>query len=308
MAGLRGRALVAYLIVCVVWGSTYLAIRVAVTHLPPFLMAGVRFLIAGAVLAAVVRMTGVKFPTNLRAWLVNSVVGTLLLAGGNGGVVWAEQFTASGTTSIIVVTVAVWTAFFDAVTPGGTTTLTWRVGGGLVAALAGTFVLTGLTPDEIFSANLRGLIGLTLASISWAFGTVFSKRNPVGTSPYVASAIQMLVGGTVLTVVGLTLGEPGRWHWTQEGTIALGYLIVFGSLVGFTAYAYALRHMSPTILGTYAYVNPVVAVLLGWVFLREPITARTLLGMGIVLGAVVWMQMSKRQSAKAVAISVKDTA
>lgn len=308
MGELRGRALAAYLIVCVVWGSTYLAIRVAVLNLPPFLMAGARFVIAGVLLAGIARLFGDRLPSDRRAWLVNAVTGLLLLVGGNGAVVWAEQFTASGTTAIIVVTVAVWVAFFDAVLPGGKSTLSWRVVLGLVVAFAGTLVLIGLTPSELLSADLRGLTALTFGAMSWALGTVYSKRHPTDTSPYIASAIQMLVGGAALGVIGLAAGETSRWVWSPEGLAALAYLIVFGSLMGFTAYAYALRHTSPTILGTYAYVNPVVAVLLGWLILSEPITGRTLLGMGIVLGAVVWMQLSTRKVASPAAVPSSERA
>ena len=143
--------------------------------------------------------------------------------------------------------------------------------------------------------SLRGPVALTLASACWAFGTVYSKRNPTNTSPYAASAVQMMVGGAVLTVAGLAAGEAGRWTFTAGGMGALGYLIVFGSIVGYTAYAYALRHASATIVGTYAYVNPVVAVMLGWMILNEAITLRTVAAMGLILGAVLMVQLAPKR-------------
>jgi drug/metabolite transporter (DMT)-like permease len=292
MAALRGRALVAYLIVCVVWGSTYLAIRIGVTTLPPFLFAGIRFLIAGVLLLVLALALGLTLPRRAADWRTQVIVGVLLLAGGNAFVVWAEQYVTSGAASIFVVTVALWMAFFDAVLPGGKTPLHWRVVVGLLVGFAGTALLVGATPAEILRADLRGPLALTSASASWAFGSVYSKRHPSVTSPYVASSIQMLAGGALVTIVGLALGEAAVWRLTPAGLGALAYLVGFGSIVGFSAYAYALRHAPATIVGTYAYVNPVVAVLLGWAVLAEPLGARTFVAMGLSLGAVVWIQLS----------------
>ena len=292
MAGLRGKALVAYLLVCTVWGSTYLAIRVGVMHLPPMLFAGVRFVIAGLLLAGIVLATGDKLPRRLRDWRVNAITGLFLLLGGNAVVVWAEQHVESGAASVFVAAVPLWAAFFDALWPGGTTVFTWRVGVGLALGFLGSALLAGITPGELMSADLSGPVALTLASASWALGTVYSKRNPTETSPYAASAVQMLAGGVVISLLGLMLGEAGQWRWSTEGLGALAYLIVFGSIVGFTSYAYALRHASATIVGTYAYVNPVVAVLLGWLILREAVTTRTIGAMVLILGAVLMIQLA----------------
>jgi drug/metabolite transporter (DMT)-like permease len=292
MAGLRGKALIAYLLVCTVWGSTYLAIRIGVMELPPLLFAGVRFLIAGLILAGIVLATGDRLPRRLRDWMIHAVTGLFLLLGGNAVVVWAEQFVESGPASVFIAAVPLWAAFFDALWPGGTTVFTWRVGVGLALGFLGSALLAGVTPGQLMSTDLAGPIALTLASASWAFGTVYSKRNPTETSPYAASAMQMIVGGTVITLLGLAFGEAGRWQWSSSGIGALAYLVVFGSIVGFTAYAYALRHASATVVGTYAYVNPVVAVLLGWLVLREAITARTIGAMVLILGAVLMIQLA----------------
>lgn len=296
MAALRGRALVAYLLVCVVWGSTYLAIRIGVQELPPLLFAGIRFLIAGTLLAGAVVLTGDKLPRRPQDWGVLAVVGLLLLLGGNAVVVWAEQFVESGPASVFVAAVPLWAAFFDAAIPGGGTVFTWRVGLGLALGFLGSAVLAGVTPGEILSADLKGPLALTLASASWALGSVYSKRRPTECSPYAASAVQMLAGGAAITLLGLLAGEASVWHPTAHGLGALAYLIVFGSIVGYTSYLYALRHASPAVVGTYAYVNPVVAVLLGWLILDEAVTARTIGAMVLVLGAVLLIQLAPRRT------------
>ena len=295
MAGLRGRALVAYLIVCVVWGSTYLAIRVGVGVLPPFLFAGLRFVIAGLLLLTVALALGDSLPRRAVDWRTQAIVGVLLLAGGNAFVVWAEQYIASGIASIFVVTVALWMAFFDAIVPGGSGDLNWRVVAGLLLGFLGTTLLVGASPAEIVRADLRGPIALTCASASWSIGSVYGKRHKTETSPYVGAAIQMVVGGAATALVGTLLGEWSRWHLTGRGVGALAYLVVFGSIIGYSAYTYALRNASATIVGTYAYVNPVIAVLLGWLLLHEPVTARTFLAMALIIGAVLWIQLFSRK-------------
>ena len=298
MGELRGRPLLAYVLVCVLWGSTYLGIRVAVESLPPFLMAGVRFGLAALLLGAFAWYRGERLPARVSDWGVLSLVGVLLLVGGNGLVVWSEQFVDAGTASIYVVTVAIWSALFDAAWPGGTTRFSWRLAAGLFLGFAGSFVLTGVTPRNVFSVDLRGPLALVSASASWAFGTVYLKRHKVGVPFTMSAAVQMGAGGLGLLLIGLLFGETARWHPTTEGLLAVGYLIVFGSIVGFTAYGYALRHASATVVGTYSYVNPVVAVLLGWLLLDEPLSARKVVAMAVILAAVLWIQSAVAPKAR----------
>ena len=313
MSALKGRALVAYLIVCVFWGSTYLAIRIGVGVLPPFLFAGLRFLVAGALLAGVALAFGDHLPRRPADWGTLAIVGVLLLGGGNAFVVWAEQYTASGVASLFVVTVALWMAFFDAVIPGSTGELNWRVMLGLVTGFVGTALLIGASPRELLHADLRGPVALTCASASWSLGSVYAKRHPTESSPYIGAAVQMIVGGAVVALAGSLLGEWRAWHLSARGAAAIAYLVVFGSILGYSAYVYALRHASPTVVGTYAYVNPVIAVFLGWLLLREPITGRTLVATSLILGAVVWIQFSarlvvRRTGGQAVAAPLRETA
>jgi drug/metabolite transporter (DMT)-like permease len=292
LAGLRGRALVAYLLVCVVWGSTYLAIRIGVHDLPPFLFAGVRFFTAGILLGAAVLATGGELPRARRDWRTLAIVGCFLLIGGNATLVWAEQTVESGLASVYVAAGPLWTAFFDAIVPGGKTRLTWRMGLGLLLGFLGILLLAGVTPAQLLSIEMRGPVALTLGSASWAMGSVYSKRHPTAVSPYAAAAVQMAVAGGLLMLVGLALGESRAWQVTPSGMGALAYLIFVGSIVGYTAFGYALRNASATVVGTFAYVNPVVAVLLGWLILHEQVTVRTLAAMGLILGAVLWIQLS----------------
>ena len=313
MSALKGRALVAYLIVCVFWGSTYLAIRIGVGVLPPFLFAGLRFLVAGVLLAGVALAFGDHLPRRPADWGTLAIVGVLLLGGGNAFVVWAEQYTASGVASLFVVTVALWMAFFDAVIPGGTGELNWRVVLGLVTGFVGTALLIGASPRELLHADLRGPVALTCASASWSLGSVYAKRHPTESSPYIGAAVQMIVGGAVVALAGSLLGEWRAWHLSARGAAAIAYLVVFGSILGYSAYVYALRHASPTVVGTYAYVNPVIAVFLGWLLLHEPITGRTLVATSLILGAVVWIQFSarlvvRRTGGQAVAAPLRETA
>ena len=289
------RVFLAYLVLCVVWGSTYLAIRIGVQDLPPALFAAVRFLIAGALLLGWALAVGRPLPSSRRDWTTNIVTGLALLFAAAGLVVWAEQFVVSGVAAIFVVTVALWLAVFDRLVPGSEGRVTWSQGAGLVTGLLGCVPLVGLNLEELRAADWRGPVALLVATMCWAGGSVYSKRRPTISGPHINSAVQMLTGGIALLVLGTVLGEWGRFHLTPRGIGAVAYLVVFGSLIGYTTYVYVLRHMAPTIAGTYAYVNTVVAVFLGWLVLAEPIGPRTLLSMAVVIGSVWWVRRGRRR-------------
>jgi len=301
MSSVNRRAFVAYLLVCVVWGSTFLGIRVAVESLPPFLMAGVRFLSAGSILAVIVWWRGLPWPDGVRGVAHVALCGVLLFLLGNGLVVWSLQFVPSGITSVYVVSVSIWAAVLDAVVPGGTARISRRIAAGLAMGILGSLLLVGATPAELLHADWRGPVALLIGSAGWALGTVLMKRRPSPASPFANATIQMIAGGLALTAAGLLLGESTRVALQTRGVVAFTYLVFVGSLVGFGSYAYALHHMSATALGTYAYVNPVVAVLLGRLFLGEPISRRMLAAMALMIGGAILVQFGDRLARSAAA-------
>jgi drug/metabolite transporter (DMT)-like permease len=293
---LRGRVLAAYLTLCVTWGATFLAIRVGVSHLPPALFAGLRFLIAGIVLIVLAGILRRPLPRRAGEWRVVTITGLLLLATGNGFVVAGTRFVESGTAAVFVVLGAIWIALFDAVIPGSEAKPTVSQFAGLLLGCSGALLLVGSSITSLRDADWRGPGFFLAASISWGLGSVYSKRNPVDASPYVVAALQMIIGGSVLTLAGTFLGEWGSFRFSWAGLGSILYLIVFGSIVGYTAFAYLLRHTPPTIAATYVYVNTVVAVLLGWAVLGEPITWRTVVAIVAVLGSVIWVQRGQRRA------------
>jgi drug/metabolite transporter (DMT)-like permease len=279
------RVWLALAIVYVVWGSTYLGIDLAVRTIPPFLMAAVRFLIAGGVLYAwaIRRGDRADCPTP-RHWLAAFLIAAPMLAVGNAAVGWAEQTLDTGTASLIIASVPLWMALLDRVFYGQR--LARVVVTGLAVGFAGVGLLVAPGGSGGFS---RAAIVLVVSSFAWAVGSLYSRQAPQPGRPLVAAAMQMLAGGLILTVVSGVSGELGDVHPGQvslESWLGLAYLVAAGSLLAFTAYMWLLRNAPTSLVGTYAYVNPFVAVLLGTVVLGEPLGWRTLVGGGIVLAAV----------------------
>ena len=287
---------VALLIVYVVWGSTYFAIALMIETLPPLLSAGVRYASAGVLvlggLVAYARLRpSAPAPERPRAvhWRSAAIVGVLLLLGGNGGVVLAELRIPSGMAAVLVATVPIWLAVFDAiVTRRRPSNLAI---GGLVAGMVGVAVL--LVPLEgLEQLDPMGILLVVGAAISWALGSMVARHAPMPRSGLLVTGMEMVAGGAALILVGSLLGEIGRADLgsaSATSLVALVYLVVFGSIVAFTAYTWLLANVPVTTVGTYAYVNPIVAVALGSVFLAEPITIRTLVATVVILGAVVAM-------------------
>jgi drug/metabolite transporter (DMT)-like permease len=284
-------------IVYVIWGSTYLAIRYAIESLPTFLMAGARFLVAGAALFAWGRMRGAPRPTGAN-WRAAAVVGGLLLLGGNGAVVWAETRVPSGIAALLVATVPVWMVVVEWLLPGGTRP-TVGVFAGLALGLVGLGVLigpAGFSGSAAGGVDPVGALALTAGSISWALGSVYARRAPMPESATVSTGAQMLCGGTLLVIVGLLAGQAGSFDASAVSARSLwgwAYLVTFGSIVGYTSYVWLLAHVSSAKASTYAYVNPVVAVLLGWAMRDEPVTARTLAAAAVIVAAVVMITAAR---------------
>jgi drug/metabolite transporter (DMT)-like permease len=287
----RVLVLAAFAAVYLIWGSTYLGIRYAIETLPPFLMSGGRFLVAGAALTLWARASGVARPTaaQLRS---ACVLGALFFLGGNGGVVWAEQYVASGVAALLVATEPLWIVLLGWARRGGSRP-TAGVAAGLLVGFAGVWLLVESNASTGGAAGGRGLLatGVVLcASVSWAVGSLYSARAPLPGSPLLSAGIQMLAGGALLTVAGMASGE---WKAFNPGAVsavsvvAWLYLLVCGSVVAFTAYSWLLRAVAPARAATYAYVNPLVAVLLGWALAGEELTARMLLASGVITASVV---------------------
>ncbi len=286
---LRWRVAAALGTVYLIWGSTYLAIRFAIETMPPFLMAGVRFLMAGVALYIWMRWRGAPRPT-LAQWGSAAIVGALLLAFGNGGVVWAEQLVPSGIVALLVGTVPLWMAVLDWLRPGGIRP-TPAVVIGLVFGFAGVTLLIG--PAELAGAgrvNLLGTAVVLVAAMAWASGSLYSRTGRLPASPLMGTAMEMLAGGVMLLAAGALAGELPRVHLAEislRSALGLGFLIVFGSLVAFSAYIWLLRTTSAALVSTYAYVNPVVAVLLGWALAGEALTLRTVAAAAVIVAGVV---------------------
>jgi drug/metabolite transporter (DMT)-like permease len=283
-----GMLVAAFAAVYIIWGSTYLAIRFAIETLPPLLMAGIRFLIAGGALYLWVRWRGTGRPEP-RHWLGATVVGGLLLLGGNGGVVWAEQTVPSGLAALMVATVPLWMVLIDWWRPGGTQPAR-IVLLGVVIGLVGMLLLVDLEETRSGAVHGVGALVLILASLSWATGSLYSRRANLPRSPFLATAMEMIMGGALLTAAGLARGELGSFDPARvsgRSVAAVIYLIIFGSIIAFTAYIWLLRVVPPAKAGTYAYVNPVVAVALGWALAGEAVTWRTVIAAAIIILAVV---------------------
>ena len=286
----RGLVIAAFAAVYLIWGSTYLGIRFAVETLPPFLMGGARFLTAGVILYTWLRATGTPAPSRIN-WRHAALAAALLLGVGNGAVNWAEQKVPSGLTALIIAGTPVWFALFDWLRPGGErpafqTTL------GIAVGFAGVMLLVGSRSAlQGGAVDFAGVGALVCASVAWAIGSLYTKYTPRPESPLMTAAQQMIAGGVILSLGGLLMGEASTFVWSNISTrsiVALVYLTLIGSLVGFSAYAWLLKATTPARASTYAYVNPVIAVFLGWALGGETLTGRMLVAAGIiVLGVVI---------------------
>jgi drug/metabolite transporter (DMT)-like permease len=290
----RARAYAAFAVVCIVWGTTYLAIRIAVTTMTPLLLTGARFLFAGIVLFIIAKLHGDEMPKS-RAVLGDLVMcGVLMVAIGNLTVVWAEQWVPSGFAALFVGTAPFWATLLELLRRSGER-LESRAALGLLIGFAGVAML--VTPGGAGSAFDRrfviGAIVIQLGSIAWQYGTIRGKYALVSVPPLISSALQMLAGGFVVTLAGVGLGEIPHFHATPRTFAALAYLSLFGSVLAYTSYVYAARHLRSTNMSLYAYVNPVVAVILGWLILHEQLTWISIAAMAIILGGVAMVQSGR---------------
>lgn len=292
----RAQIVAAFASIYIIWGSTYLAIRYAIETIPPFIMGGTRFLVSGALLYTWSRYRGAPRPTRLH-WRNAIIAGGFLLLGGNGAVVWAEQFVPSGLTALLVSILPFWLVIIEWVRPPRR-----RPSGAVLVGLAlgfiGIIVLVG--PGNVGGdgdVRVLGALVLILGSLSWAIGSFWSRDAQLPDSGLLTTGMEMLGGGALLVIVGVLSGELSHFdvrHVSRASTLGLVYLITFGSLLGFTSYIWLLDKVSPARLGTYAYVNPIVAVLLGWAIAGEALSIRTGVAAAIVICAVALITSARR--------------
>jgi drug/metabolite transporter (DMT)-like permease len=286
-------AYVAWLAVCLMWGTTYLAIRIALETVPPTLLGGIRFFVAGLILCAVVRVRGGGLPPP-REWPAQAVLGALMIAMGNGFVVWAERWIPSGIAAVGVASLPFWMSGVEAVSGGER--LARRAFAGLCLGFGGIVLLIWPSVTDRRTGGehfVLGILLVQLACLGWAVGSSYSKRRLGGHSALADSALQQLAGGTLLLLAGTALGEWRSLAFTPRTLGAEIYLIVFGSLAAYSAYLYALQHLSIATVSLYAYVNPIIAVALGSVIADEPFTPRIAAAAAMVLAGVTVVRSAK---------------
>ncbi len=303
----------AFFAVYVFWGSTYLAIKYAIETLPPFLMAGSRFLFAGSILFLWARLSKEYETPTLAHWRTSFVVGTLLLLGGNGGVVLAQHFIPSSLAALLVATEPLWIVLLSWLWLGRSRP-NWRVALGLLLGFAGVWMLISGRPSGGAASSggagqWIGIIAVIVGAFSWAAGSIYGLRSSVPKSSLLTAGMQMIAGSVSLLLVGLIRGEWSAFDPSAvsfNSLFGVAYLIVFGSLLGFTAYSWLLKNARPSMVATYAYVNPVIAVLLGWLIAGESMTGQMLIGAGIVVGSVVLIT-SQNSEEKGATIGVHES-
>ncbi len=310
----RAGVILAFAAVYIIWGSTYIAIRYAIETLPPFLMAASRFLIAGSIHFAWARLNGNGGSWSFENWRRALVIGALLLLCGNGAVTWAEKYIASSLAALLVATEPLWVVLLNWILTRQRPNA--KVLFGVVLGLAGVALLVsggldhatnhGASPTMTFVG--AGMV--LVAGFAWAAGSVYANRRPIKAATSLASGMQMLAGGSLLLLLGLVAGDVQRLNLAAASWVSLGafaYLVVFGSLVAFTAYAWLLRNVTPSSAATYAYVNPVVAVLLGWFLASEPLTFRMLIAAAVIVCSVVLITTYGAEHTQAAATSIHDS-
>ena len=298
---MKSKIWLALLALYIDWGSTYLGIKVAIETIPPFFHASIRFLISGMILVIWQRSAGHAMPTR-KQWVSAAIIGTLLLLGGNGLVSWAEQFIPSGIAALIIGSMPMFLVVAEALRPNGVKP-TWRAIIGLLIGFVGIFILVG--PAEISGSSTKlntfGVIALLGACVTWASGSVYSKTADLPKSSLMNTGAQMLMGSVSLLIVSLLTGELHGWDVaavSSRSIYGLTYLILVGSLVGFASYGWLLQNAPISLVATYAYVNPIVAVFLGNWIGNEPLEPRIWIAAAIIIGSVIFINTGSKPQIK----------
>ncbi|MGI8811354.1 MAG: EamA family transporter [Pyrinomonadaceae bacterium] len=299
----------AFAAVYIIWGSTYLAIKYAIETMPTFLMAGVRFIIAGSMLYTWARLSPSYERPKREHWRTSVIVGALLLGVGNGGVVLAEHYISSGLAALLVATVPFWIVLLGWMFMGKGRP-NWKVTTGLLLGFVGVYLLIAGRNSEAGGNNqFWGVIIILVSTLGWAIGSLYGSKAPTAPSTVLAAGMQMLSGGIILLLIGTISGE---WSGFDLRTVSANswcafiYLITLGAFVAYTAYSWLLKNASPSSLSTYAYVNPAIAVVLGWAVAGETLTGRMLIGAAIIVGSVALISLQKRSKAPVIEESGED--
>ncbi|HUJ12893.1 MAG TPA: EamA family transporter [Thermoanaerobaculia bacterium] len=299
----RALAYAAFAVVCIVWGTTYLAIRIAVRTIPPMLLTSARFVVAGLILFAFALLRREPVPRDRRTLVELLIVGLLMVGIGNFTVVWAEQWVPSGDAALLVATAPFWLVLMERMRKEGERIDARRAIGMIIGFIGVALLVTPGGAGRAFDAHfIAGAVCMQGASIAWQYGTIRSKYNLDDVPPLMSSAFQMLIGGIGIGIAGIAAGEPRRLTFSAEGLGALAYLTLFGSVLAYTSYVYAVRKIRVTTLSVYAYINPLVAVILGWLILREQLTPLSIVAMLTILGGVAIVQTPGRRMAAHVVV------
>jgi drug/metabolite transporter (DMT)-like permease len=288
------KAIIAWLNVCVIWGTTYLVIRIGVGHMPPMLFAGIRWVIAGVIFITVLKWQGKSLP-KAKELVHLAVVGLALIGVGNGLVVFAEQWIPSGLAALLITTVPFFMVGMESFLPKGPR-LNATILTGLIMGLIGGFLIFGEDVKYLTDPNnLVGVLGLLGAVFFWSIGSLYSKYVKVDVHPLMGASVQMLIAGIVLSVVGILIGELPRLNFEIIGLLSLAYLVIVGSLVGYCSYIYAIAKLPLSLISTYAYINPVIALFLGWVILDEKLNFQIAIAAAVIIAGVFIVKQGTRR-------------
>jgi drug/metabolite transporter (DMT)-like permease len=281
----KTKAIIAWLNVCLIWGTTYLVIRIGVGHMPPMLFAGIRWVIAGVIFIALLKWQGKPLP-RAKELIHLAVVGLALIGFGNGLVVFSEQWIPSGLAALLITTVPFFMVGIESFLPKGPR-LNATILTGLIMGLVGGCLIFGEDIKYLADPNnLIGVLGLLGAVVFWSIGSLYSKYVKVDVNPLMGASVQMLIAGIFLSVIGISIGEIPRLHFEFNGLLALAYLVIVGSFIGYTSYIYAIAKLPLSLVSTYAYINPVIALFLGWIILDEKLNFQIAIAAAVIIAGV----------------------
>jgi drug/metabolite transporter (DMT)-like permease len=295
-------AYAAFATICVVWGTTYLFIAIALETVPPLLLTGSRFVIAGVIMLGIAKARGERIPVDLRTLANLALIGFLMVGVGNLAVVWAELWVPSGLAALLVATAPFWMAIIERFRRSGER-VSLQSGIGMALGFVGVALLVSPGISGKWSVNfLLGALAIQVGGICWQLGSAHGKYNLAHVPLMASAALQMLFGGTMVTIVGFAIGEASRFALTPRTFAALAYLTIFGSIIAYSAYVFALANLRTIVTSLYAYVNPVVAVFLGWLVLSEPLTGKAIMAMIVILAGIALVQTAGWKKKKPLSI------